>query len=57
MDEKLQDLGKYGLLYYNVLFMIFPAIVLAIGLGDASKVSLAVTKKATNFLYLDVSSS
>lgn len=34
----VQDLGKYGLLYYNAVLMLVPATLLAYYTGDIEKV-------------------
>ena len=40
MKKKLEskDLGKYGLMYYNSLFMLLPASIFAFQTGDLSRV-------------------
>lgn len=43
MKKKLdsKELGKYGLTYYNSLFMVVPAFLFAFCLGDIDRVSKA----------------
>ena len=36
----LQELGKYGLLYYNSLFMLIPSGIVVWSTGDFGKVPL-----------------
>lgn len=54
-----QELGKYGLLYYNALLMILPTLLLAHVTGDVQKVSCPPTKNdfysIMKFTFSDVS--
>lgn len=48
LDAK--ELGKYGLLYYNSLFMILPSIIIACAIGDVDAVSKF--DQWTNIIFL-----
>ena len=39
-----QELGKYGLLFYNAMFMLFPAIVFADFSGELDEVRMHAFK-------------
>ena len=32
-----RDLGKYGLMFYNSLFMLFPTVIFALQSGDLER--------------------
>lgn len=42
MKKKLdsKDLGKYGLMFYNSVFMLAPSVILATYTGDMEKVNI-----------------
>lgn len=44
MKKKLdsKELGKYGLTYYNSLFMVIPSFLFAFSLGEIDRVSKTV---------------
>ena len=37
----LQELGKYGVLFYNACFMLIPTVIISVSTGDFQQVNMA----------------
>lgn len=36
-----QELGKYGVLFYNACFMLIPTVIISVSTGDFQQVNMA----------------